>query len=174
MNLAKVLTLCPVDQHLTEMELVSLPVNVNLKEGHPRVVVLQGKYIFDTLNKFKIINVSFSFGVCCVFVINDSSSTTISQNDTYIQNPGYPSQYGETNTLSYTINKCSDDICWLRLDFETFNTVAPTDTTEGDVATPKSYACNDPMTITTTSGQSIPDLCGDLTGQHSMNFIKNH
>ena len=74
--------------------------------------------------------------------------------------------------MSYTINKCSDDICWLRLDFETFNTVAPTDTTEGDVATPKSYACNDPMTITTTSGQSIPELCGDLTGQHSMNFIK--
>ena len=116
-------------------------------------------------------NLSFSFGVCCVFVINDSSTTTISQNDTYIQNPGYPSQYGETNTLSYTINKCSDDICWLRLDFETFNTVAPTDTIE-ETTGPAAYACNDPMTITTTSGQSIPELCGDLTGQHSMNFIK--
>ncbi len=31
--------------------------------------------------------VSFRFGVCCVFVITDST-ITISQNCTYIQNPG--------------------------------------------------------------------------------------
>ena len=46
MNLVKVLIRCLVDQHLTEMELVSLPVNVNLKEDHPREAVLQGKYIY--------------------------------------------------------------------------------------------------------------------------------
>ena len=54
MNLVKVLIRCLVDQHLTEMELVSLPVNVNLKEAHPREAVLQGKYknIFDIVKKF--------------------------------------------------------------------------------------------------------------------------
>ena len=46
MNLVKVLIRCPVDQHLTEMELVSLPVNVNLREAHPREAVLQGELRF--------------------------------------------------------------------------------------------------------------------------------
>ena len=79
-----------------------------------------------------------SFGVCCVFTVSATSST-ISNNDTYIQNPSFPSAYGETNSLAYTIQKCSDgkmiyksekwnynlfpirfaslsDICWLRYD----------------------------------------------------------
>ena len=50
----------------------------------------------------------FSFGVCCIFLYDSSSDTQISYNDTYIQNPGFPSTYGETNSLSYTVNKCSD------------------------------------------------------------------
>ena len=102
------------------------------------------------------------FGVCCVFTYDTDSDTTINYNDSYIQNPGYPSTYGATNSLSYTVNKCSDDICWLRLDFETFSSVAPTDTTEAS-----GYACNDMLTFSVSSGQTIPTLCGDLTGQHS-------
>merc|ERR1712051_315205 len=47
------------------------------------------------------------FGVCCVFTVSATSST-ISNNDTYIQNPSFPSAYGETNSLAYTIQKCSD------------------------------------------------------------------
>ena len=106
--------------------------------------------------------------VCCVFTKDSDTDTTVNYNDTYLQNPNYPSNYGETNTLSYTINKCSDDICYLRLDFETFTTVGPSDTTEAKGT--GEYACTDTMTVTTSSGQSIPTLCGDLTGQHSQYF----
>ena len=57
-----------------------------------------------------LIKFLFSFGVCCIFLYDSSSDTQISYNDTYIQNPGFPSTYGETNSLSYTVNKCSDGI----------------------------------------------------------------
>ena len=39
---------------------------------------------------------------------DSTSDTQINYNDTYIQNPGYPSSYGESNSISYTVNKCSD------------------------------------------------------------------
>ena len=45
------------------------------------------------------------FGVCCVFIL--SSEGTVSQNCTYIRNPDYPSPYGQTSTIRYTITKCS-------------------------------------------------------------------
>ena len=48
------------------------------------------------------------FGVCCVFTINSDSSLTVNYNDTYIQNPGYPSTYTGTSSLTYTINKCAN------------------------------------------------------------------
>ena len=45
------------------------------------------------------------FGVCCVFAYNDDSKTDVNYNDTYLQNPDFPSTYSETNSLDYTINK---------------------------------------------------------------------
>ena len=36
---------------------------------------------------------------------NDDDKTDINYNDTYIQNPDFPSTYSETNSISYTINK---------------------------------------------------------------------
>ena len=77
-------------------------------------------YLFPTI---------FRFGVCCLFVIT-SASTAISENCTYIQNPSFPSVYADTTALTYTINKCSDTVCNVRLDFETFTTVGPSLTTE--------------------------------------------
>lgn len=100
------------------------------------------------------------FGVCCVFTVSATSST-ISNNDTYIQNPSFPSAYGETNSLAYTIQKCSDDICWLRLDFEQFTTLGPADTVETTGG-----ACIDTFTVTVNSGQTVPPICGTMTGQH--------
>jgi len=100
------------------------------------------------------------FGVCCVFTVSATSST-ISNNDTYIQNPSFPSAYGETNSLAYTIQKCSDDICWLRLDFEQFTTLGPADTLEANGG-----ACVDTFTVTVNSGQTVPPICGTMTGQH--------
>merc|ERR1711971_1251020 len=74
-------------------------------------------------------NCAAGFGVCCLFVVS-STSTTISENCTYIQNPSYPSVYSDTASLTYTINKCSSSVCAVRLDFETFQTAGPAATTE--------------------------------------------
>ena len=55
------------------------------------------------------------------------------------------------------------DICWLRLDFETFTTQGPaaTEETAGDL-------CVDTFTVTASvSTSSVPIICGDNTGQHS-------
>ncbi len=46
------------------------------------------------------------FGVCCLFLIS-ATGTTINQNCTYLRNPGFPSAYSGTGSLSYTISKCS-------------------------------------------------------------------
>jgi hypothetical protein len=46
------------------------------------------------------------FGVCCLFLVS-SSGSTISQNCTYIRNPSFPSVYGSTTAVSYTIQKCT-------------------------------------------------------------------
>ena len=54
------------------------------------------------------------------------------------------------------------DICWFRLDFETFTTLGPADTQETSGG-----KCVDTLTITVTTGQQIPVVCGTLTGQHS-------
>jgi len=113
-------------------------------------------------------NCASGFGVCCIFLYDSTSDTQINYNDTYLQNPGYPSSYGETNSISYTINKCSDDICWLRLDFETFNIIGPALTEEADAVQPASASeCTDTFTVTTSTGSTnYPIICGDNTGQH--------
>merc|ERR1712168_351547 len=67
-------------------------------------------------------NCAAGFGVCCVFSVS-SSLSSVNQNCTYIVNPGYPSNYAPTTTptsVSYTINKCSSDICRIRLDYDLF------------------------------------------------------
>ena len=49
------------------------------------------------------------FGVCCVFTVTESGQP-ITQNCTYIRNPGFPSAYSGTSPVSYTINKCSSGV----------------------------------------------------------------
>ena len=101
-----------------------------------------------------------SFGVCCLFLIS-STSTTINQNCTYIRNPGFPSAYSGTASLMYRINKCSSNICSVRLDFETFTIDGPTDTQEAGGGT-----CIDSFQVTGSSGGASPIICGINTGQH--------
>ena len=61
------------------------------------------------------------------------------------------------------------DICWLRLDFETFTNQGPADTKEASLAAPEvASACTDTFTVTSsTSSINYPVICGDNTGQHS-------
>jgi len=105
-------------------------------------------------------NCASGFGVCCLFTVQ-TASQEINQNCTYIQNPGFPSAYTETTALTYTIRKCADDVCAVRLDFETFTTQGPADTEEisGGV-------CVDSLVVSGTSGLSSPVICGMNTGQH--------
>merc|ERR1719362_50633 len=105
-------------------------------------------------------NCAAGFGVCCLFIVS-STSTTISENCTYIQNPSYPSVYSDTSSLTYTINKCSSSVCAVRLDFETFQTAGPAATTEASGG-----LCVDSFKVSGTSGLSTPIICGSNAGQH--------
>jgi hypothetical protein len=105
-------------------------------------------------------NCAAGFGVCCLFIVT-ATSTTISENCTYIQNPSFPSVYSDTTALTYTVNKCASNVCNVRLDFETFATAGPALTTEitGGV-------CVDSFVVSGTSGLSSPVICGNNAGQH--------
>jgi len=102
------------------------------------------------------------FGVCCLFIYTTSGST-ISQNCSYIQSPNFPSTFTSTDatSLTYTISKCSNDVCALRLDFLTFTTERST-----AAAPAENLACGDPFTITTTSQGTSQQICGENAGQH--------
>merc|ERR1712227_509836 len=93
-------------------------------------------------------NCAAGFGVCCV-ITTSTCSTTISTNTTYIRNPNYPSSYtpSSTGSCAYTISKISDDICQLRLDFQTFS---------GFATTTPIGACSDYMTAAGQTGKILP------------------
>ena len=70
------------------------------------------------------------------------------------------------------MNFCFLDICWLRLDFETFTNQGPALTEEAPALpaapVPSASACTDTFTVTSsTSTITYPVICGDNTGQHS-------
>merc|ERR1712223_2315985 len=98
------------------------------------------------------------FGICCVFTLSgDDSTQTVKYNDTYIQNPGFPTVYTDTSTLSYTVNKCQDDICWVRLDFDTFVLASQTD----EISTTDGFAISESENL-----YNYPTLAGTNSGQH--------
>nr|CAG4643746.1 EOG090X01OT [Lepidurus arcticus] len=60
------------------------------------------------------------FGVCCTIIITKCGQTT-NKNCTYFQNPGTSTVgYSSAGQCMINIQKCSDDICQLRVDFMTF------------------------------------------------------
>merc|ERR1712079_317251 len=103
-------------------------------------------------------NCAAGFGVCCV-ITSSTCSTTINTNTTYIRNPNYPSSYtpSSTGTCAFTFSKVSDDICQLRLDFQTFS---------GFATTTPNGACSDYMTAAGQTGKDPPSICGTNTDYH--------
>jgi len=99
------------------------------------------------------------FGVCCV-ITTSTCGSTISTNTSYIQNPGYTSSYTPTatGTCAFTFSKMNDNICQLRLDFQTFSGFATSTTTAG--------TCTDYMSAAGQSGSNPPNICGTNTGYH--------
>merc|ERR1719222_29254 len=103
-------------------------------------------------------NCAAGFGVCCV-ITTSTCSSSISTNTTYIRNPNYPSSYTPTSagTCSYTVNKVSDDVCQLRLDFQTMS----------GFYTGTSGACGvDDFEASGQTGKNPPTICGTNTGYH--------
>ena len=41
------------------------------------------------------------------------------------RNPGYPSSYTTAGTCNWTFDKCSSNICQIRLDYDEHTTAAP-------------------------------------------------
>jgi len=130
-------------------------------------------------------NCASGFGVCCVAVVDPCNTNTVSLNNSYIVNPGYPGDTasgsstctgsgvarsgrtaGSTATYSWNLTKASTDIVQFRLDFEVVELSAPM---MGDCT-------NDTLTITgadPVTMKNLPtNLCGVLTGQHIYLSVK--
>ena len=90
------------------------------------------------------------------FYRKNSCASTITENRTYITNPGYPSAYTTTGSCSFTVTPLGANICQLRLDFDSFD-LAESSTTG---------ACTDSFEVTVGSSRVYPVLCGTLTGHH--------
>ncbi|KAF2344881.1 CUB domain [Trinorchestia longiramus] len=87
---------------------------------------------------------------------------TSSGNGTSFINPSYPSTDTTLSNCQLIVDLLSDNICQLRLDFETFELEQPN--VNGECKT-------DFMKITgSANDNSIPTLCGTNTGKHNANF----
>merc|ERR1712020_22172 len=114
------------------------------------------------------------FGVCCIVILTTSGSSSV--NNTYIYKAS-----GTTYTTGdhkYTICPCSDNICRIRLDLNTFTIASPntgfgTRYANGDAATypiGTAQAIGDCWTdtffVNSPYGRSTPVICGVNSGQH--------
>ena len=67
---------------------------------------------------------ALGFGTCCV-LSSTSCGGTVARNLTYIRSPGYPAPYTTPGNCQWTINKSADNICKIRLDFQTMEIADP-------------------------------------------------
>merc|ERR1719266_2448863 len=102
-------------------------------------------------------NCAAGFGVCCVKIIDTDDNTDVTHNDTYLQNPDFPTSYNDEGSITYKVSKINNDICFLRLDFEQFDVIEPTGAT----------LCADTNHLEITGGDlTFPAVCGNLQGSH--------
>ena len=83
-----------------------------------------------------------------VYSATCTTSTEVSQNNTYLRNPSYPSAYPTsttTTTCGYKISKAASTVCQLRLDYETL--------VLGQTAA--TGVCTDSIATTTTADNSV-------------------
>ena len=83
-----------------------------------------------------------------VYSATCTTSTEVSQNNTYLRNPSYPSAYPTsttTTTCGYKISKAASTVCQLRLDYETL--------VLGQTAA--TGVCTDSLATTTTADNSV-------------------
>jgi len=107
-------------------------------------------------------NCASAFGVCCI-IKTSTCGGSVSKNCSYIENPSYPSAYTTTGTCSYTVSRCSTEICQVRLDFFKAVLQQPKSTTGSCVNTILAFT---PGASGVTAFNTPPNLCGTLTNQH--------
>lgn len=108
------------------------------------------------------------FGACCV-LYNRLCGGTVAYNNTYLLNPGYSSGYTTAGTCSWTFPKIRTDICLIRLDFDKLTVAAPDSTTStaiGQCTTDYFQATNAVTGTTSTSGTTLPKICGVNDEEH--------
>ena len=98
---------------------------------------------------------------CTLIVTVSQCQSTISQNCTYWQNPGFSTTYAASGQCRVYIQQCDPSVCQVRLDFLSFTLAQPN--SDG-------LCTNDLFTVTGTSN-NIPTICGYNTGQHSKSII---
>jgi len=113
-----------------------------------------------------------SFGVCCVFSIACGAST--SANNSYAIISSY-SISTDSDPCTYTFCKTNNDVCKLRIDFDTMVLSPPGGFTTYAAPLPAGASddsitagdCNtDSLTVTNPGGNVPPTICGYNTGQH--------
>ena len=104
-------------------------------------------------------NPSFGYLLLCAlrFSVTKTCGESTSNNCTYFQNSGYPSTYSSVGSCQLTVNKCSSNVCQLRLDFDNMVLAQPEST---------DHQCQDDQFIV-SGGSPIPAICGTNTGIHS-------
>ena len=119
------------------------------------------------------------FGVCCICnlfscsslikikwiirtffplktIVNKGCGETATENNTYFSSSSYSSP------CTLKVCKLDDQICQLRLDFDSFVLTNPESST-----TPKVTNCIDARFSANQKGNSVPVLCGTNSGKHS-------
>jgi len=109
-------------------------------------------------------NCASGFGRCCVFR-NSVCGATVSENCTYVENPGFPNAYTGTvpGNCAFTVNRMQTDIAQIRLDFTNMamgNPNAASGVCDGESLVIAAGATN------LVGSQVTPTLCGVNTGQH--------
>ena len=104
-------------------------------------------------------NCANAFGVCCV-VSTSTCGSTVGQNMSYIQNPGFPATFMpmQATNCAFNIAPLNSAICQLRLDLLRFQI----SNKQADGS-----CMGNTLTINGPTARDPPILCGTLTGQHS-------
>jgi len=111
-----------------------------------------------------------SFGVCCVFSISCGASS--SANNSYAIISSY-STSSDADPCTYTFCKTNNDVCKLRIDFDTMVLTAPV-TYAANPTAASTYlhgayigdCTTDSLTVSNPGGAVPPTVCGYNTGQH--------
>lgn len=121
-------------------------------------------------------NCAAAFGVCCIITVSGTDAAcagTITQNCSYIESPAFPAARAMAGNCVYMINRCSSEICQIRLDFVAATLAQPLAAAAvapaaGNIGDCGNIGATDALVLAPGAGNAniVPVLCGTLTGQH--------